>query len=156
MRKTPAGIGSSALFPRSLPFAKKLLCFALIVFNYFRGLRRLGKCQFLGDGWRIGEVLMEHRGHNFLSNNCSMLISWNLAECRWFAYTAPSSPIDAKGADLADMANVWVSDVMYRRCTRCLFLLRTELDIPHTSIEKLVRSYSNSFLSLLFMFYHNL
>ena len=29
----------------------------------------------------------------------------------------------AEGADLADMANVWVSDVMYRRCTRCLFLI---------------------------------
>jgi hypothetical protein len=52
-----------------------------------------------------------------------MLVNWNLAECKWFAYMPPSSLTDAEGADRADMANVWVSDVMYRRCTQYLFLI---------------------------------
>ena len=68
--------------------------------------------------------MIEHRGDNSLSYACSMSVNWNLAECKWFAYMLPSSPIDAEGADLADMANVWVSDVMYRRYTRYLFLIK--------------------------------
>jgi hypothetical protein len=67
--------------------------------------------------------LIEHRGDSSLSDACSMSVNWILAECRWFAYMPPSSLMDAEGADLADMANVWVSDVMYRRCTRYLFLI---------------------------------
>lgn len=53
---------SSFPFPWSLPFPKDPLCCVYFVSDYLSTfLRRPWMWKFLGDGWRIGEVFIEHR-----------------------------------------------------------------------------------------------